>query len=98
MSIAARVTIQNRKGLHARAAAKVVKTATQYDAQVRVTRILREGETVDVPTVGATSILGLLMLAGETGVQLDFAADGPQAQEVIDALVALVNRKFDETE
>jgi phosphocarrier protein len=98
MSIAARVTIQNRKGLHARAAAKVVKTATQYDAQVRVTRVLREGETVDTATVGATSILGLLMLAGETGAQLDFAADGPQAQAVLDALVSLVNRKFDETE
>lgn len=98
MSITQCVTIQNRKGLHARAAAKVVKIATQYDAQVRVTRILREGETTDVPTVGATSILGLLMLAGEKGVELNLAAVGPQAQEAIDALVALVNRKFDETE
>ena len=98
MSTTARVTIQNRKGLHARAAAKVVKTATQFDAQVHVTRIPREGETVDAATVTATSILGLLMLAGETGVEIDFAADGPQAQEALDALVSLVNRKFDETE
>lgn len=98
MSLKARVTIQNRKGLHARAAAKVVKTATQYDAQVRVTRIPRAGETVDAQTVTATSILGLLMLAGETGVEIDLLATGPQEQEVLNALVDLVNRKFDEPE
>ncbi|MFN8929244.1 MAG: HPr family phosphocarrier protein, partial [Alphaproteobacteria bacterium] len=39
MTLTARVLIQNRKGLHARAAAKLVKTATQFDAQVRVTRL-----------------------------------------------------------
>lgn len=98
MSSSARVTIQNRKGLHARAAAKVVKTATQYDAQVKVTRVLREGEKVDAAPVTATSILGLLMLAGETGAELDLAAEGPQAQEALQALVDLVNRKFDEGE
>lgn len=98
MSNTVRVTIQNRKGLHARAAAKVVKTAGQFDAQVQVTRILRVGESVDVPTVGATSILGLLMLAGETGAELDLSAEGPQAAEALEALVGLVNRKFDETE
>lgn len=98
MSKTARVTIQNRKGLHARAAAKVVKTATQFDAQVKVTRVLREGEKVDAAPVVATSILGLLMLAGDIGSELDLAAEGPQAAEVLKALVDLVNRKFDEGE
>jgi phosphocarrier protein len=49
-------------------------------------------------SVAATSILGLLMLAAETGVELDLAADGPAAQAALDALTALIARKFDEGE
>jgi phosphocarrier protein HPr len=99
MSVTARVLIQNRKGLHARAAAKLVKTATQFDAQVRVTRLPKADESGEpMASVAATSILGLLMLAAETGVELDLVADGPAAQAALDALVALIARKFDEGE
>ncbi|MFO0109454.1 MAG: HPr family phosphocarrier protein [Alphaproteobacteria bacterium] len=99
MTLTARVLIQNRKGLHARAAAKFVKTATQFDAQVRVTRLPKDGESgAPAGSVAATSILGLLMLAAETGVELDLAADGPAAQAALDALTALIARKFDEGE
>ena len=94
MSISARVTIQNRKGLHARAAAKLVKTAVQYDANLRVAR---SGEPAG-PSVAASSILGLLMLAAEMGVELDLSAEGPQASEALAALVSLIERKFDEGE
>jgi phosphocarrier protein HPr len=89
-SASAQARICNRKGLHARAAAKLVKTASEFDARITVTHRNK--------TAGATSILSLLMLAAEMGVELDLAAEGPQAQRAVDALVALIGRRFDETE
>lgn len=99
MTLTARAQIINRKGLHARAAAKLVKTAAQYNAQVRVTRLMQPGETGDpVPSVAAGSILGLLMLAAEMGAELELAAEGTEAQQALSALVALITRRFDEPE
>ncbi|MGO1119677.1 HPr family phosphocarrier protein [Rhodovibrionaceae bacterium A322] len=83
-----RVTISNRKGLHARAAAKFVKTAAEFDADVLVIKNDQE--------VPGSSIMGLMMLAASIGCDLDMRATGPQAQEALDALTDLVNRKFDE--
>ena len=82
------VEIVNERGLHARASAKFVKLASEYDAEVRVSR---EGSTVD-----ARSIMGLMMLAAGVGSTIDISAEGPQAQEALDALVALVANRFDE--
>lgn len=82
--------ICNRKGLHARAAAKLVKTAGEYDARITVTH---RGASA-----GATSILSLLMLAAEMGTEIDLAAEGRQAEEALAAITALIGRKFDEAE
>lgn len=85
---AAQVTIRNVKGLHARASAKFVKCAETFDASVSVTR--------DGTTVGATSIMGLMMLAAGPGSTLDIVAQGPDAEAALAALVGLVNDGFGE--
>ena len=84
----ATVTIRNRKGLYARASAKFVKCAESFEATVRVTR--------DGQTVGGSSIMGLMMLAAGPGSSIDIEAEGPQAPEAIEALVALVESGFSE--
>ena len=80
--------IRNKKGLHARAAAKFVQTVEKFDAEVRVTR---GGETV-----GGTSIMGLLMLAASPGTSITVEATGKDAAEVIDALSVLIAGRFGE--
>ena len=84
----ARVTILNERGLHARAAAKFVKLAGRFDAEVTVTM---NGEKVS-----GASIMGLMMLAAAPGSELELHAAGPAAREVIAALSGLVAKKFDE--
>jgi phosphocarrier protein HPr len=84
----ARVTICNRKGLHARASAKFVKCAEGFDATVRVIR--------DRHTVGGTSIMSLMSLAAGPGTELLLEAEGPEAPQAIEALVALVESGFGE--
>ncbi len=86
----ATANICNTRGLHARASAKFVKLASAYDAEIQVTR--------DGVTVNALSIMGLLMLGAGNGCSIDLAAEGPDAQAAIDALLDLVDRKFDEGE
>lgn len=83
-----RVTIVNRRGLHARAAAKFVKTAETFAAAVRVRRNGVE--------VGGDSIMGLMMLAAGPGTDIEIEATGDDAGAALEALVALVERKFDE--
>ena len=82
------VEIVNERGLHARASAKFVKAASQFDAQVSVTR---DGQTVD-----AQSIMGLMMLGAGPGSEIEIAAEGPQARAALDALCELVSDRFDE--
>ena len=82
------VTIVNPKGLHARAAARFVKTAEVFDARVQVTR--------DDMTAGGTSILGLMLLAAGIGTGLTLRAEGPDAQAALDALVGLIEGGFGE--
>src|SRR6266568_2607010 len=77
------VEIVNKKGLHARASAKFVQTAEQYNAAIIVTR--------GHETVGGTSIMGLMMLAAATGSTITIQATGKQAAEAVEALVALVS-------
>jgi phosphocarrier protein len=86
--LSATVTIANRRGLHARAAAKFVKTAESFDASIEV----RKGDI----WVTGTSIMGLMMLAAATGHEISLTAEGPGAADAIRALVELVEDKFDE--
>jgi phosphocarrier protein HPr len=83
-----RAKIQNQKGLHARAAAKFVKVANAYDADIRVIK----GET----DVEGRSIMGLMMLAAGIGCEIELRAVGPGAGAALAALVDLIDRKFDE--
>ncbi|MBK1695864.1 HPr family phosphocarrier protein [Rhodovibrio salinarum] len=87
-SQARRVTIRNQRGLHARAAAKFVKTAEAYAAEVRVVK--------DDTEVLGTSIMGLMMLAAGPGTEIDLHATGADAESALNALAQLIDRKFDE--
>lgn len=82
------VTICNQKGLHARAAARFVKTAHEFDAEIWV----RKNGTL----VSGRSIMGLMMLAAASGVALQISAAGPEADSAVDTLARLVECKFDE--
>ena len=80
--------IVNQRGLHARASAKFVKCAEQFDATVSVTR--------DGQTVPGTSIMGLLMLGAAPGTVITISASGRQAPEALKALATLVAGGFGE--
>ncbi|TAN63350.1 MAG: HPr family phosphocarrier protein, partial [Magnetospirillum sp.] len=80
-------TIANRRGLHARAAAKFVKLAAAFDAQVTVGHRGTE--------VSGLSIMGLMMLAAAPGCCIELKAAGNQAIEALDALCDLIDKKFD---
>jgi phosphocarrier protein len=82
------VTITNRLGLHARAAAKFVHLASRYRAQVRVSRA---GRVVD-----GKSIMGILLLAAAHGTTIAIAADGSDEHEALAALCHLVESGFGE--
>lgn len=82
------VKICNQKGLHARAAARFVKTAAQFDADVTV----RKNGTA----VSGRSIMGLMMLAAASGTVIEIAATGREATAAVDALARLIECKFDE--
>ena len=83
-----RVTILNKRGLHARAAAKFVKLAGQFGAELTVTK--------DGVAVSGRSIMGLMMLAAGPGTELSIRAAGPAADAALDALAGLVAATFDE--
>ncbi len=87
-SVRAEIKIINRLGLHARAAAKFVQTVNQFEAEVAVWK--------DGKEVNGKSIMGLMMLAAAKGSKLVVTAKGKDARAVIDALVDLVGRRFDE--
>ncbi len=82
------VVIANRRGLHARAAAKFVKLAGSFDTVVAVAR--------DDVVVCGVSIMGLMMLAAAPGAEIELRASGRQAAQAIAALAELVGNGFDE--
>ena len=82
------VKICNQKGLHARAAARFVKTAAQFKAEVWV----RKNGTA----VSGRSIMGLMMLAAASGTVIEIAAAGDDAAKAVEALASLIECKFDE--
>ncbi len=87
-ALAQQLTIVNRKGLHARASARFVRTAECFDADVHVSK--------DGTTVGGDSIMGLMMLGAGPGSNILVQASGKQAREALEALVELVRNGFDE--
>ncbi|MCW5744705.1 MAG: HPr family phosphocarrier protein [Alphaproteobacteria bacterium] len=82
------LTIANKRGLHARAAAKFVRLAAQYDAAVKVAHGGQE--------VSGLSIMGLMMLSAAMGSQIQISAVGRQAPEALEALANLVQSRFGE--
>ncbi len=81
-------TICNQKGLHARAAARFVKTAAQFDAEIWV----RKNGTA----VSGRSIMGLMMLAAASGALIEISATGRDAATAVETLARLIDCKFDE--
>lgn len=86
--VAREVTIVNRRGLHARAAARFVKLAGEFNADITVSK--------DGAEVSGLSIMGLMMLAAAPGTQISIQATGTQAEEAVEAVAALVAAGFDE--
>ena len=84
----AKVEVPNRLGLHARAAAKLVDLANQYESQIEV---VKDGQTAD-----AKSIMGVLLLCGHRGCELAFRARGDDAEAAVTALRDLVASGFGE--
>ena len=84
------LTIRTRRGLHARAAAKFVTLAERYGASVEVVK--------DGQSVSARSIMGLMMLGAGIGSTIELQAEGWDAKEAMDALAALVEAGFNESD
>jgi phosphocarrier protein len=82
------VVISNKRGLHARAAAKFVALAERFSATVDVAK--------DGQTVSARSIMGLMMLGAGMGSSIELTSEGWDASEALSALVTLVEAGFDE--
>jgi len=85
------VLIQNRLGLHARAAVKLVELAQSFDAILTIQS--QEGKEAT-----ADSVMGLLMLESAQGQNVTISAEGSQAEQALDAVCHLIEDKFDEDE
>ena len=81
-------TIKNRLGIHARPAAKMAKTANEFESTIRVMK--------DGLEVNGKSIMGIMMLAAAQGNVIQVEAEGPDEKEAIRALGDLIENKFDE--
>lgn len=85
------VLIQNRLGLHARAAIKLVELAQSFDAVVTIEN--QEGKQAT-----ADGVMGLLMLESAQGMNVTISADGSDAETALEAVCALIEDKFEEDE
>jgi phosphocarrier protein len=84
----AAAVIRNKRGLHARASAKIVEAAARFQSEIH---ILKDGNTVN-----GRSIMGLMMLAAPIGSTVMVTAEGPDAAEALKAILALFEVKFGE--
>ena len=89
-SVAMEIGIVNRRGLHARAAAKLVTLAERFSATVELAK--------DGQSVSARSIMGLMMLGAGPGSTVLLTAEGFDAKEALDAIAALIEAGFHETD
>ena len=87
-NLRATARITNKRGLHARASAKVVEAAARFQSEITV---IRDGQEVN-----ARSIMGLMMLSASMGSEIDLAVSGPDAAEAMTAMLALIEAKFGE--
>lgn len=83
------VTITNRLGLHARAAAQFVRTAADYESDVRIARGDKEAD--------GKSIMGVMMLAVSQGTEIEIRTEGADAEDALEALAMLVSSRFGES-
>ena len=90
MELKKQLTIINKLGLHARAASKLVATASRFSSQIQINR---NGHLAD-----AKSIMSLLMLAASKGTELEFIIDGDDAEDALFHIETLINNRFDEGE
>jgi len=81
-------TIKNRLGIHARPAAKLAKTANEFESTIRVMK--------DGLEVNGKSIMGIMMLAAAEGNVIQVEAEGPDEEDAMRALGDLIENKFDE--
>jgi len=84
------VTIINKLGLHARAAAKFVSTSGRFQSSIKV---LKGSQEID-----GKSIMAIMMLAASKGTELELIIDGPDEQEAMDAMKSLIDDYFGEGE
>ncbi len=84
------IEIINKLGLHARAAAKLVKLASCFDSTIEIEK--------DGQRVNAKSIMGVMMLAASCGITVRACVDGSDEQQAMDALVQLFEDRFGEDE
>jgi phosphocarrier protein len=84
----ARVVIPNKKGLHARASAKIVEAASRFQSDIHVVK--------DGVSANGRSIMGLMMLAASLGKEVEIRVEGADAAEAMKAILALVEAKFGE--
>ena len=87
-TLRARVIIPNKRGLHARASAKIVEASARFQSEIHV---VKDGQAVN-----GRSIMGLMMLAASIGSEVEITARGPDAPEALKAILALVAAKFGE--
>jgi phosphocarrier protein HPr len=80
--------IKNKRGLHARASAKIVEASARFKSEIE---IVKDGNAVN-----GRSIMGLMMLAASIGSEVEITAEGPDAAEALTAMLALVEAKFGE--
>jgi len=83
-----KAAIVNQRGLHARASAKFVATASKFKSEITVVK--------DDNSVSGRSIMGLMMLAAAKGTTVELIASGPDAREAIAALTSLIAARFHE--
>ena len=84
------ITIINKLGLHARAAAKLVTLASQFDCDIHLKRNQR--------AVNGKSIMAVMLLAASKGIELEIITKGKDEAAATDAILQLINNKFDEGE
>jgi phosphocarrier protein HPr len=85
-----KIAIKNKLGLHARAAVKFVNMANRFGSSVK---IVKDGNEID-----GKSILGILTLAATQGTQVRLLVSGKDEESAMEALVELINNRFDEKE
>lgn len=85
-----KIVLANKLGLHARASAKLVSLASEFDSEIT---LQRNGQQIN-----AKSIMGLMMLAAAKGAEIELCADGKDEKKAIELLSELISNRFGEGE